>query len=368
MLNKLYVFANMGHLNELPKSGGQSSARRVMKGLQESGFEIIPIRRHRAELEGKWKHQLEIMAFAVIDLLKIVVKMLFGKRRNAAFLHLTYAGPLVPYELLLTYIVKFMGYKNLIYLKGGQVLDYYANGSKLHRKMFKKTIDMQSKVFFEGMESLELVKKISITPLVYFPNYVFNEQIPEKYPNKPKDRINILYFGRIAPNKNVHIILETFNLLCHHRNNVYLTIIGGTGQSKAYVDKIDHLIIESPYHDKILRMGNTPFETIREIMSTQHFFLFPSKERAEGHSNSLNEAMSYGLIPVVSNYHFNRSVVGDDRFVVEGYSAQNYVKAIDNIINNMDMDELSIKIYNRVCNLFAYSIVNPKVCNSIKNI
>ena len=45
MINRLYVFANMGKLDKLPKSGGQSSARRVMEGFKSEGIEIIPIRR-----------------------------------------------------------------------------------------------------------------------------------------------------------------------------------------------------------------------------------------------------------------------------------------------------------------------------------
>lgn len=45
MVNRLYVFANMGKLDKLPKSGGKSSARRVMEGFKSEGIEIIPIRR-----------------------------------------------------------------------------------------------------------------------------------------------------------------------------------------------------------------------------------------------------------------------------------------------------------------------------------
>lgn len=365
MIKRLYVFANMGHLDQLPKSGGQSSARRVMEGLQESGFTVVPIRRHRAELEGHWQHQFEIMTFAVIDLLKIVCKMLFGKREGAAFLHLTYAGPLVPYELLLTRVVKVMGYKSLIYLKGGQVLDYYKNGSERHRKMFKKTIDMQSKVFFEGKESMMLAKSISNTPMVYFPNYVFDDQIPSKLPERSTDTIGLLYFGRIAPNKNIDIILDAFELLCQKYDNLSLTLIGGAGQSKAYVDMIDNRIKASPFSSKITRMGITPFDKIREIMQTQHFFIFPSKEKAEGHSNSLNEAMSQGLIPIVSDYHFNRSVVGDDRLVVEGYEPKNYADKIDSILNQGMMKELSERMWNRVKTQFAESEVMKGVVKEI---
>ena len=76
MTDKLYVFANMGHLDQLPKSGGQTSARRVMKGLESSGFDIIPIRRHRNEWEGRVLHKLEALLFAVVDPVKIIFRML----------------------------------------------------------------------------------------------------------------------------------------------------------------------------------------------------------------------------------------------------------------------------------------------------
>ena len=368
MIKKLYIFANMGHLNELPKSGGQSSARRVMKGLQESGFTIVPIRRHRAELEGRWRHQMEIMTFAVIDLLKIILKIAFGSRKSSVFFLLTYAGPLVPYELIITRVVRIMGYKSMIYLKGGQVLDYYKSGSDRHRRMFKKTMDLQTKVFFEGMESLKLVEGISETPLVYFPNFVFEGQIPDVLLEKPKDTIGLLYFGRIAPNKNIDIVIDAFELLCKRYDNLHLTIIGGVGQSKAYADMIDQRIVNSPYKTKITRMGITPFETIKEIMQTQHFFVFPSKERAEGHSNSLNEAMSQGLIPIVSNYHFNRSVVGDDRVVVDGFDAKSYAERIESILNQGNFKQLSEIMWKRVKNQFANIIIMDNISKELKSV
>ena len=368
MLNKLYVFANMGYLDQVPKSGGQSSARRVMKGLKDAGFEIIPIRRHRAELEGRLKHQFEIMAFALIDLLKIIGKMMLGRRHKAAFLHLTYAGPLVPYELLLTCVLKMMGYKSLIYLKGGQVLDYYTNGSELHQWMFKKTMDLQNMIFFEGMESLELVKEISTSPLVYFPNYVFDGQVPENLPDRSMNTVGLLYFGRIAPNKKIDMILDTFELLCQRHDNVTLTLIGGVGQSRHYAEMIDKRIFLSPYASKITRLGITPFDTIKEIMKTQHFFLFPSKEKAEGHSNSLNEAMSQGLIPIVSDYHFNRSVVGNDRLIVKGFDAEKYANKVDEILMENDFEKISEQMWWRVKEKYIYSVVIERIIKGMKDL
>lgn len=370
MIHRLYVFANMGFLNELPKSGGQTSARRVMEGLSQSGFEIIPIRRHRGELESKWGHIIEIGYFAIWDALKIIVKMLFGKRKNAAFLHLTYAGPLVPYELLLTRLVRLMGYPALEYLKGGQVLDMYPAGSQKHKAMFKKNMDLQSLVMFEGEASMQLASSVSNTPMIYFPNYIFDEKIPSVCPKKPENEIGICYFGRISPDKNVHIGIEVFNILCerHPGWNLHYTIVGGKGKSTSYVEKVEKMIEESPFKDKITRVGNSSQEYLIKMMQSHHIFLFPSKEPCEGHSNALNEAMSQGLVPVVSDYHFNRAIVGDDSCVVNGFDAKDYAKKIEALIINNSLHGLSEIMWKRVKEHYSYSKVTQYVSNNIKNI
>lgn len=368
MINKIYVFANMGFLDQLPKSGGQTSARRVMDGLRKGGFGVVPIRRHRAELEGKWKHKLEISYFAIYDALKIVAKMIFGDRKHSVFLHLTYAGPLVPYELFLTKMVRFLGYHAMEYLKGGQVMDMYPAGNAKHKAMFKKNMDLQSLAMFEGEVSMNLAASVSDTKMLYFPNYIFDEKIPAECPKKPEGEIGLCYFGRISPDKNVHIGIEAFNILCerHPDLNLRYTIVGGKGKSAAYVEKVEKMIEHSPYRDRITRVGNSPQEYLINMMQSHHIFLFPSKEPCEGHSNALNEAMSQGLVPVVSDYHFNRAIVNDYRCIVSSFDAVDYADKIEHLILNENMQELSEKMWLRVKTSFAYSVVNDKVCNTIR--
>lgn len=370
MIHKLYVFANMGFLDQLPKSGGQTSARRVMDGLRQSGFEIVPIRRHRGELESKWGHRMEIGYFAIWDALKIVAKMLFSKRKGAAFLHLTYAGPLVPYELFLTKLVRLMGYPALEYLKGGQVMDMYPNGNANHKAMFKKNLDLQKLVMFEGEASMQLAASVSNSPMIYFPNYIFDEKIPSSCPKKPAGEIGLCYFGRISPDKNVHIGIEAFNMLCerHPDWNLHYTMVGGKGKSAEYIEKVKNMIEESPYRDMITFAGNSPQEYLIQMMQSHHIFIFPSKEPCEGHSNALNEAMSQGLVPVVSDYHFNRAIVCNDSCVVNSFEAKDYADTIEKLIQDGSIEKLSNQMWQRVKDLFAYSKVNESISNTIKNI
>ena len=365
MIKKLYVFSNCGHLKELPKSGGQTSARRVMDGLRNAGLEIVPIRRHRTELEGKVLHRLEVGWFAVYDLSKIVARTMLGSRRNSAFMMLSYSGSLVPYELVISIVMKLMGYRSLLYMKGGMVIDYYAHGGKVHKWMFKKIADLQTKMFFEGMDSLRIVENVSKTPCVYFPNYIFDNMIPCHLDSRPTDKINMLYFGRIAPDKNVHVVVDSFNILADKYKNITLTIIGGKGFYQAYVDKVDDMIRTSPYADRITRMGNTPFTEIMEMMRKQHLFIFPSKAKCEGHSNALNEAMSQGLVPVVSDYHFNRTIVGDEKFVVKSFDAKDYADRIEQLMQE-DLQALSIQCWNRIKEKYTYAVVNDRIVNEIR--
>ncbi len=154
---------------------------------------------------------------------------------------------------------------------------------------------MQEKVFFEGLEGLEMVRPMTNTQLSYFPSYAMDEEIPKSVIKKPVNSINLIYFGRIGPMKNVDKIIDIFELLSQKRNDVYLTIIGGAGQSQKYVEMIDDKILKSPFKSHINRFGLSPFSFILNQMQSHHFFLFPTQEKYEGHSNSLTEAMSQGL-------------------------------------------------------------------------
>lgn len=362
------MFGNIGKMSETPKSGGQSSARRVIKGLENIGYKMIPIVRRRCVMEGRIIHFLETQSFAVIDLCKIIGHMLFGNRKDSAFLMLTYGGKLAPYELIITWVVQLLGYKSVTYMKGGQFMDFYNRGSMFYRWIVKKNMDLQAQAWFEGMPSLEIVKKISDTHLVYYPNYVVEENIAEVVTERPKNKLNLCYFGRITPEKNVDVVIKAFNLLCQRYKDVYLTIIGGSGYSEQYVKDIDAMIEASPYNLHITRMGLTPFAEIKKIMQSQHFFVFPSRERCEGHSNSLNEAMAQGLVPVVSDYHFNRAIVSDDRLIVDGYEPQAYAEKIIQIRETMDLKELSVKMRNRVKETFSHEVVNKRIYEELKKI
>lgn len=370
MVDRIFVFGNIGHLDQLPKSGGQSSARRVMKGFHSEGIDIVPIRRHRAELSGKWGHRIEVGYFAIYDLVKMVCKMLFRKRKGSAFMQMTFSGALVPYEYILATTARLMGYKNILYLQGGLVMDTYPKGGKIHKWLFKHTMDKQSLVLFEGYDALSLTQKVSNSRLMYFPSYVVDEVIPANVHAKPADELNLCYFGRMSPVKNPIVSLKVFELLCerHPDMNIHLTLVGSDVIHPDYVKELETLISQSPYKSHITRKENSPFEYLIKMMQKQHFYLFPTKEKAEGHSNALNEAMSQGLIPIASDYHFNKTIIGDEKLVVKSYEPRDYADCIDRILCEGTMQKLSEEMWRRVKENFSFSKVNGGVCYEIKKL
>lgn len=364
----LYIFANFGKLNEIPKSGGQTSARRVMDGMKKIGYDVHPIVKHRSELKGKIAHQFEILFFAFIDLLKICSTLIFKSRKNAAFMMLTYAGSLVPFEWIITKTVRVLGYKSIYYLKGGKLIDTFSTGSERHKRLFKATMDDQALALFEGTVSMDIVKGISDTTLVYFPNYISDGLVDEKPIERSADNINVLYFGRIAPEKHIDVCIDAFEILCEKYKSMHLTIIGGYTRAVEYGKRIEKKISDSAYSNRIEWIGNSPFELIQEKMKTHRFFIFPTHEKAEGHSNSLTEAMSQGLIPVASNWHFNKAIVGDDLLIVEGYDPHDYAKRIDEIISDGNMDYLSDKIRKRVEDNYLESVVLSRIGQELQKV
>ena len=289
------------------------------------------------------------------------------RRKGAAFMMLTYAGSLVPFEFIITLVVRMLGFKSTYYLKGGKLLDTYPKGGKLHKWLFRKTINWQSLVMFEGEDSMNIVKEFATVPLVYFPNYIMDEQM-RPYAEKAAEPVGILYFGRVTPEKNAHVILEVFNILAEKHSDMHLIIIGDSTRAINYTENIAKKIVASPYHDRITKLGNSPFEVLAEAMQKSHFFIFPSHEQAEGHSNSLTEAMSRGLVPIVSDWHFNRTIVGDDQLVVNGFNPEDYAKKIDEVIRSGNWSELSQKMYDRVCTRFRERVVLDNINEELKKI
>lgn len=372
MINRIYYYGLLGNLNKDPIGGGQSSARRVIEGFRQSGFEVITTDRHWNTNLTKLGHKLESGFFTIYNVSQLFFKLLFGRRKDSIYLNISYSNVLIPLEYYTGRMAHMLGYKSVLYLKGGRLQDVIKGLKGKRKEMFKKNLDMRELVMLEGESDVEDIKTFTDTKVVWFPNYIFENNIPSEVPKRLNTKIGLCHFGRITENKGVNIVLETFELLADKYLNMTLTIVGGIGGvgggDSVFYENFNRRCNESKYANRIIRVGQSSPAYIKKMLQENHIFLFPSADPCEGQSNSLNEAMTQGLVPIVSDFHFNRAIVGDNRLVVHSYNPQDYANRISEIIDNNQLDELSFYSWKRIKEHFSYNKVNNRICNEIRNI
>lgn len=368
MAHNIYFFSNFGDLNRLASGGGEAASRRLWHTMESQGFTVKIFNRHRFENIDGILFRLLLVVWAVLDPILLFFKLLFCSRKESVFLFRTYSGTLLIFDLAISLAAKLAGHKMVLCIAGGRAKPDYDAGNSMYKRIFCFTLGLYAEVFCEGQVTCELVKEASRGKVksFYFPNYTAAGFAPSVLPLKPVDSINIIYFGRVCRNKEVLLGIEVFNKLCQKYHSLRYTIIGNGDQN--YCKMVEEAIQSSPYRDRIERFPISSHDFIIDKLKTQHIFLFPSNEHCEGHSNSLNEAMSWGVVPVVSDINFLPGIVGTEELVVHGYSVDGYVEKISSIIDSGALQNFSEYVFERVKNNFTQNIVQDNLKKELERI
>ena len=89
----------------------------------------------------------------------------------------------------------------------------------------------------------------NVTPLPSPLDYRFSKSAPKLVPEK-----NILYLGRIAPDKHTELAIKVFEKAASIDKDAHLTVVGGSGDEQ-YVNKIKSLIDDSRFSGRITYVG-----------------------------------------------------------------------------------------------------------------
>lgn len=178
----------------------------------------------------------------------------------------------------------------------------------------------------------------------------------------PKDKeLQLVYFGRLSPTKNVDVVILTLKYLLDAQYDATLKLIGGYAEDY-YLLLHQLMSVEGVPEEKIQFLGPKPMEYIFEVLSQSHYFIFPSNEPKEGHSNALTEAMAMGVVPIVSNAGFNASICGMSELVVKDINPRAFAEKIIRIEESGRWKELSQSVYNR----FRDNYTEEKALEKIK--
>ncbi len=277
----------------------------------------------------RWFRLLSYPFRSLIGIVFFAFRLIISNRKS--IVHLSgFAGITIFNEFVIILISKILGYKIVYELRGGGIIENYKTGSQSYKKLFTKMLNWADYIFSQGKENFPLIQSLSETPIFYYPNFVENSFSPNHDIKKNDETINLIFFGRMEPEKNVKLIVDVAKILQGYFPNVTLMLIGN-GQ-KTYVDDIIDNMNRKLKKGTYSYLPGCSHDKMKEVLYDKHFFIFPSQQIREGQSNSVTEAMCYGVIPIVSSQGFSPSTVDCEELVVEEISAVAYADTIANIV------------------------------------
>lgn len=362
----IHLYASLGNRKKIAAGGGQTSARRLVGVLEGLGYYVQVVNRMvpAYACETMWDKAYKYFGY-VVDPLRFFFHLLFKCRKDSLVLVIGYAGTLFPYYFLFVRIGKILGFKTSIYVKGSFTKQKYENLSARLKDCFSSGLLLTDHAFYEGKDGEEISMLVHPEKkALWLPNYIEDSFMPRAFFKRSSDIINLMYFGRLDPGKNILLIIDSFDLLCQRYDNLRLFIVG-SGEIN-YTKQVEDRIVKSPFSNRIKRIPRIEHEKLKEFLPQQHFFMFPTE--SEGHSNALTEAMAYGVVPIVSRRGFNAIVVGNDKIIIDRMDAEDYANKVTDILEKGDYECLSVEMFKRVREYFTQNVVEQELKNAIDSL
>lgn len=355
-MQTIYFYATLGDMSQPAFGGGETGNRRTLALLRELGYNVIPIPKYGRLEKGGIRAKVQKIADVVKNLRHYYRLLSMGNPDNSVVHIAGFSGSMVYLAFVLITIAKNLGYKVVYELRGGRIIEQYHENTPTYRSAFDNCVKKADYIFSQGLPNQKLI--VAIKPdakFYYYPNYVEPGFSPDLYPQKPNDCINLMYFGRLSRTKNIELIIDIFeDMSLRSSKPVTLTLIGNP-ENEEYWNVLSVKISNSPHHARIHLVKGCSHRELQYHLADKHFYLFPTRENGEGHSNALTEAMIWGLIPIATDQGFNRDVIGDDGLIVDKLDVYEFVNVVDRIMSSGVYDETSKSIYERAGHLYSYS-------------
>lgn len=339
--------------------GGEKGCRRTREILENAGYEVLTVDKAN-------------MSHGVIEYVKGAVKAYFTIRRllrenpDSILYVVGFYEKNLPLEGML--IKEGSKTHKIIYeARNGRLVKAYQENGRLYKKWMDNVLKKADLIFAQGQEYVDFIKNRYDRTAIYTPNYVLNRSLRPYESERPFDTIKLLYFGRVSESKNVDVVIKTAAELEKRGYQTLTTIIGG--YTEEYKDSLDSVVNECGISsEKIRFLGQQDFAIICDELQKAHFFVFPSQEKMEGHSNSLTEAMTFGVVPIVSTAGFNGSIVGKEELVVNEISNILFANVIEKILNENSWETYSMYVYDRVKKNYTEDIVRNSILCAINGL
>lgn len=355
-MKEIIFYAPLG--NNLPSQnigGAEVGCLKTKQIYESAGINVITLDKP-AMSEGK--------LYYIINMLLTPIRLyILLKKHPQSILHVVgFYTKLAKFEFFLIKIGRITGHKVIYEIRNGSMIKTYEEGTPSYRKTLKKLLTIPDIVLCQGLEYVDFIQRHWSIKREYYPNYIMDDFILPNNINRPRP-IKIIYFGRVTESKNVDIIIKVLYLVRKHGIDATLEIFGG--YNNKYKSTLDKIIEEEKITNYVTFYGRQPFEIIAKKLKESHYFVFPSQEKQEGHSNSLTEAMGCGVVPIVSNAGFNASICGIPELVMKSINPAEYADRIINIEKNKQWSIYSQQVYERIKENYTQTIVSKKLISYI---
>lgn len=339
----IYLCGPIAEAGKPAKGGYQARNLRTIEALRARGLEVHAF--HYAQPDSSRIGKLIEYAAGFSGL---AVKMARCKKRS--IVHITGLRRVFLYpELVLAYLAKLRGCRVVYDIRDGLDLDTpRLERSAAYRYFFTRLLNSVDLVMVQGAGQVPFVESFTGRTPVLVPNQIDLSAVPARtYGALPTAPV-IAYAGALRAEKGLSMILDAAEVLTRRGCNVTVRI-AGTGDA-AFVEDL-----RSRHSDLAVEwLGPQTAESVLDLFTTSHFFLFPTWWPGEGQSNALTEAMACGCVPVVSDHGFNAATVGECGTVLDiDRGPGDYADAVQRIWESGQWPELSQRSARRVQEYFS---------------
>jgi glycosyltransferase involved in cell wall biosynthesis len=339
--------------------GGEYGNRKTIGILEKSGFKVHV-------LEKPYLLKIPIIRIIVAPfqfLYKILLVIVKSNNFNLKYRIFHLSGiycNLIFFEFLFIKLAKFLNIKTIYEIRAGGMIVAYEDRSILYKKLFKSTIKNADSVICQGLENCNyLLEKFRINS-VYYPNYMEDKFVNAEnllFDRLETDTMRVIFVGRLTPSKRIDLVVDIANELKKYGLKFQISIVGSGDVN--YLSKIKDKCNLYDINDSIIFYGKLSMTEISKLLQEQHFFIFPTQEKREGHSNSLTETMNFGVVPIASNIGFNSTVINNSDLIISDFEALNYAKRMTEIFMDRGLwKKYSNEMHSRIKDNYTESIVS----------
>lgn len=345
-MNKIIFFGPVQPNNVTIVGGGESGNRKTIQLLKDLGYEIEILEKPYL-VQGKFFYILTLM----LNLFKLIYFVVF---KNFKKIHITgYYINSIYYEFVVVLLSKILGAEILYEIRAGGMIKSYDLNTSIYKFIFKKTLFFSDCILCQGYEYVIFIEEKYRLKSHYYPNFILDKFIEpnDTFIRGEQEKMELVYFGRVNESKNISLIIDICNELHNQKVKFHLEIIGA--YNKTYFAELSKKIQKMALQECITFSPPISFEALKDKLKKKHFFLFPTNEKREGHSNSLTEAMVFGVVPIASDKGFNKTIIANDKLVIATEAAHLYVEVIMAVWKTMGWAEISRQMYERVINNYT---------------